>query len=114
MRISGGKHKNRRIDTVLKKNNRIPIEEIEYRPTAERTRLAIFNIIENSPKIPERMIINANVADLFCGSGSFGLEALSRGAKHIYFVDSSSAQIELTRHNAEHIGEQKNTSFIKC
>ncbi len=114
MRISGGKHKNRRITTSLKGKNKYEGDSPEYRPTAERTRLAIFNIIENSSMIPARMLIGANVADFFCGSGSFGLEALSRGAKHVYFIDSSSEQIELARQNATHMNETKNASFLKA
>jgi 16S rRNA (guanine966-N2)-methyltransferase len=71
MRITGGEFKNLRINAP---------EDI--RPTQDSVRLAIFNVIG------ER-IENANFIDLFAGSGAVGIEALSRGAERIVFVDSS-------------------------
>ncbi|MDD2889571.1 MAG: 16S rRNA (guanine(966)-N(2))-methyltransferase RsmD [bacterium] len=71
MRITGGEFKNLRINAP---------EDI--RPTQDSVRLAIFNVIG------ER-IENANFIDLFAGSGAVGIEALSRGAEKIVFVDSS-------------------------
>ena len=110
MRISGGKHKNRRIATSFKSKERTNSENLGYRPTAERTRQAIFNIIENSPRFPERFLIDATVADVFCGSGSFGMESLSRGAKHVYFLDASAEHIDLARQNITHINETQNVN----
>jgi 16S rRNA (guanine966-N2)-methyltransferase len=113
MRISAGKHKNRKIVTALKSKGGQG-EELHYRPTSERTRQAIFNIIENSSKISEHILKNAVVADICCGSGSFGLEALSRGAKRVYFIDASLEQIELVKFNIESIKETPNAHFIKA
>jgi 16S rRNA (guanine966-N2)-methyltransferase len=73
MRITGGELKGRRI--TVPRNGRV-------RPSTEKLREAIFSIIG-----PE--IVGAGVADLFCGSGALGIEALSRGADHALFVDSS-------------------------
>lgn len=109
IRITAGKHKNRKVATQLKGK---PV--VEFRPTAERTRQAIFNILENSKFIPERFIEDAVVADLFCGSGSFGLEAISRGGKEVYFIDSSLEQIQLVKANVAHIKEEDRAHYIRC
>lgn len=55
------------------------------RPTADRTRQAIFNVLEHAPW--GRPLTGVRVIDLFAGSGALGLEALSRGAAFCLFVD---------------------------
>ena len=55
----------------------------------------------------------AVVADLFCGSGSLGLEAYSRGATHIEFVDRESSSLSLARKNALTLDEHAPCRFIK-
>jgi len=62
------------------------------RPTSDKSREALFNILSQS-------IQEARFLDLFCGSGAVGIEALSRGAKHAAFVDSSRAAQEATLAN---------------
>lgn len=64
------------------------------RPTLDRVKEALFNIIQNS--IPQ-----ANVLDLFAGSGALGIEALSRGAINAVFCDKSSKAIEIIKKNIE-------------
>lgn len=59
------------------------------RPTADRTRQALFNVLEHAPW--GRPFANLKVLDLFAGSGAFGLEALSRGAALAVFVDPDPA-----------------------
>ncbi|HRE40475.1 MAG TPA: RsmD family RNA methyltransferase [Ignavibacteria bacterium] len=59
------------------------------RPTTDRAKETLFNILSN--KIDFNGLI---VADLFCGSGSLGLECLSRGADEIYFTDINIANVE--------------------
>ena len=108
MRITGGKHKNRKIITLSKGN-----KKLNYRPTAERTRLAIFNLIENANYFPINFLNGAVVADIFCGSGSFGIEALSRGASKAVFVDQSAEQLELVAQNLRAVGEEKNAAFVR-
>ncbi len=108
MRITGGKFKNRKIQTLTKKN-----KDIKYRPTAERTRLAIFNLLENANYVPIGMIDGAVVADIFCGCGSFGIEALSRGASKAVFVDQSSDQLELVSLNLKSLNEEQNGIFLR-
>jgi 16S rRNA (guanine966-N2)-methyltransferase len=62
------------------------------RPTTDFVRQAIFSILG------ER-VIDANIADLFAGSGALGLESLSRGACSCVFVDESHQAIKIIRHN---------------
>ncbi|HNW94377.1 MAG TPA: RsmD family RNA methyltransferase [bacterium] len=52
-----------------------------FRPTCDRIREAIFNILDTT-------VQNVAVGDVFCGMGGFGLEALSRGARRAYWIDS--------------------------
>lgn len=63
------------------------------RPTSDRVREALFSIL-GSP-----VVEGARVLDLFGGSGALGIEALSRGAAHAVFVDSSSAAVAAIRRN---------------
>lgn len=56
------------------------------RPTSDKVRQAIFNVVENNSEMPE--LRGSTVLDAFAGTGSLGLEALSRGAKHAVFIDN--------------------------
>lgn len=73
----------------------IRVPEGEVRPTQDRVREALFNIL--GP-----IIKGARILDLFCGSGSVGLEALSRGAVSARMVDASRASCIAARQNLEH------------
>ena len=73
MRIVGGKYRHRLIS--------FPDDANQTRPTKDRVREAIFSALGD--------ISHARVLDLYAGSGAMGLEALSRGASHITFVDFS-------------------------
>ncbi|MEL7047784.1 MAG: 16S rRNA (guanine(966)-N(2))-methyltransferase RsmD [Pseudomonadota bacterium] len=90
MRITGGELRGRPLASP--KSNAI-------RPTSDRTREALFNIIGNNPDLPE--IAGSNVIDLFAGTGALGLEALSRGAANAIFVDQSVDARGLIRTNIE-------------
>jgi 16S rRNA (guanine966-N2)-methyltransferase len=72
------------------------------RPTSDRARQAIFNILEHaswSPGVRERRVI-----DLFAGSGALGFEALSRGASFCLFVETDEAARGAIRDNVEALG----------
>lgn len=67
----------------------------ETRPTSDMVKGGLFNMISPYTK-------DTRFLDLFCGTGSLGIEALSRGAKSSYFVDSSSASIAVVKENLAH------------
>jgi 16S rRNA (guanine966-N2)-methyltransferase len=84
MRIIGGEHGGRRIEVPGGRSTR---------PMLDRVREAVFSTV--APWIP-----GARVLDLFAGSGSLGLEALSRGAAHARFVERDARALALLRANA--------------
>ena len=69
------------------------------RPTSDRARQAIFNILEHAPWSPG--LAGARVIDLFAGSGALGFEALSRGAANAIFVENDAKAAAVIRRNAE-------------
>jgi len=72
---------------------------LRVRPTADRTRESLFNILENRFHFDGLRVI-----DLFAGTGALGLEALSRGAAFVLFVDNSAEGRALLRENVERLG----------
>lgn len=68
------------------------------RPTTDRVRESIFNLLQNSHGVT---LDGARVLDLFAGTGALGLEALSRGAARVAFVDDGAAARALLRANVE-------------
>lgn len=70
------------------------IESISTRPTLDRVKEALFNIIQT--KIP-----NATVLDLFSGSGAISIECLSRGAQHAYLCENNPSAIKMIYANLE-------------
>jgi len=71
------------------------------RPTSDRVREAIFNLLAHGDYPP---IEGARVLDLFAGTGALGLEALSRGAARAVFIDDGAAARGLIRQNIEQLG----------
>lgn len=69
------------------------------RPTSDRVREAIFNLLINSRVTDGNPVLGARVLDLFAGTGALGLEALSRGAAHATFVDDGAAARALITRN---------------
>jgi 16S rRNA (guanine966-N2)-methyltransferase len=88
LRIIGGELRGRRL--------KVPPGRA-VRPTADRVREALFNIL--AP-----VVHDAGVLDPFAGSGALGLEALSRGARHATFIERDRAVLALLRENVEHVG----------
>jgi 16S rRNA (guanine966-N2)-methyltransferase len=72
--------------------------DAHLRPTSDRVRESIFNLLINSLHVP---LTGARVLDLFAGTGALGLEALSRGATHVTFVDDGVTARALLRENIE-------------
>lgn len=72
------------------------------RPTSDRARQAVFNILEHAPWAPE--LHGARVIDLFAGSGALGFEAISRGAGFCLFVETDDAARGAIRENIDALG----------
>lgn len=66
---------------------------LDTRPTADRVKESVFNILGD-------IVVDARVLDIFAGTGNLGLEALSRGGKSAVFVDHSQESIEIIKENA--------------
>jgi 16S rRNA (guanine966-N2)-methyltransferase len=92
MRIVGGKY--RGLTLAAPKDERV-------RPTSDRVREALYNILAHNDFDVGFRIEGARVLDLFSGTGALGLEALSRGAKYVLFVDDSAESRGLVRRNVE-------------
>ena len=71
------------------------------RPTADRLREALFNILMHAYGDP---VTGARVLDLFAGTGALGIEAVSRGAAYVLFVDDGVEARALLRNNTEALG----------
>ena len=74
----------------------------EIRPTGDRIRESVFNILAHG--IEGAPIEGARVLDLFAGTGALGLEALSRGAAYVHFVEDNADARGLIRRNIEALG----------
>jgi 16S rRNA (guanine966-N2)-methyltransferase len=76
----------------------------DTRPTSERVREAIFNILPD--------VEGMQVLDLFAGSGALGIEALSRGAAHATFVDQGKAALTAVRGNVRELGLESRATVL--
>ena len=92
MRIIGGKSRGLNLAPVGQGD-----EAARLRPTSDRVREAIFNLLING--CHGNPVAGAQVLDLFAGTGALGLEALSRGAAHVTFVDDGAKALALLRAN---------------
>jgi 16S rRNA (guanine966-N2)-methyltransferase len=99
MRIDAGSHRGVRLATP---------QGHDTRPTADRARQAVFNIIAHSYDA----IREAKVLDVFAGSGAMGLEALSRGAKRASFIESDRAAAEAIKKNIAACKEQPHAQLF--
>jgi 16S rRNA (guanine966-N2)-methyltransferase len=93
VRIVGGKFRGRTIHAP---------QGQATRPTTDRVREAIFNRLEHG--VAGLQLDGARVLDLFAGTGALGLEALSRGARNVLFIDDSETARGLIRRNADELG----------
>ena len=82
------------------------------RPLRDLTKESIFNIINHSNKF-EINLKNSNVLDLFSGIGSFGIECLSRGAKHVIFVENYLGVLPILEKNLLSLNTINNYKIIK-
>jgi len=97
MKIAGGRHRGRALAAPA----------TGVRPTAARTREALFNILAHGGLTPDgsSAVVDAVVLDAFAGSGALGLEALSRGAAHVVFWDTDRAALAAILAALDTLGE---------
>jgi len=103
MRIVGGKHRGRRIAAP-------PGEAV--RPTSERAREALFNILAHGRFGSRPAFEDPRVLDVFAGTGAFGLEALSRGARFATFIEKDREARDVLAANITALGESARTRLL--
>lgn len=96
MRIISGDKKGQKLVSLKRK---------KLRPTSDKVKGAIFNIIKS--------VEGKKVLDLFAGSGALGIEALSRGAEEVIFVDNSFTSLSIIRKNLEKLGFGEKCKLVK-
>ncbi len=96
MRIVGGEYKGRTL---------VEFKGEEVRPTADKVRESLYNILQNR-------IYGSRFLDLFAGTGAMGIEALSRGAREAVFNDSSKKSLEIVKKNLEKLKVDKPYSIL--
>ena len=82
------------------------------RPLKDNVKESIFNILEHSKLINYR-ISNSNILDLFSGFGSFGLECISRGSKHVTFFENFTPTLKILKKNILNLNCSKNAKIIE-
>ena len=97
VRLTGGEKKGFRL-SIDKKSS--------IRPTSEKVRSAVFSVLGSS-------VIDAKVLDLYAGTGAFGFESLSRGAKLVDFVELDGAKCFQIRNFAEKLGFKEVTKVYR-
>ena len=97
MRVITGEYRGRKLETPT---------GYEIRPTSDKVKESIFNLLMHDTW-------GRIFCDLFCGTGSLGIEALSRGAEKCYFCDSARESIRLTRRNIEHCGAEESAVVLQ-
>jgi 16S rRNA (guanine966-N2)-methyltransferase len=97
MRVIAGKYKSRRLAAP---------PGVQTRPTSDRLRETLFNVVAHA--------IEGSVwLDLFAGSGAIGIEALSRGARNVYFVESSGVAARIIRNNLHTLEIDEGTEVVE-
>ena len=97
MRITGGQMKGRRLATL---------RGLNIRPTSDKVREAIFDLLGQD-------LTGFNVLDLYAGTGSLGMEALSRGASWALFIDHSMRAVNLIKKNMRLCGCEVSGTILK-
>ena len=103
MRIISGYLKGKKID--------LPKDDLT-RPLKDMVKESIFNIIEHSNDINSKLKESV-VLDLFSGTGSFGLECISRGAKKVIFNENYNSAIEILEKNIENLNCENKCQILK-
>ncbi|TCM75467.1 16S rRNA (guanine(966)-N(2))-methyltransferase RsmD [Rhodovulum steppense] len=107
MRIIAGRYRGLRLASVGKGD-----PAAHLRPTADRVRESLFNILTHGSHGDP--VTGARVLDLFAGTGALGLEALSRGAVQVSFVENGARGAALIRENVAKCRAEAGTALIRC
>ena len=106
MRIVAGRHRGRRL---------VAPEGLDVRPTADRAREALFDILSSGRLSGgESTLAGAVVLDAFAGTGALGLEALSRGAAHVVFMENHAPALAALERNVAGLDEHERTEVLRC
>ncbi len=103
MRIIGGNLKGKKLLIPLDKSTR---------PLKDMVRESIFNILDHSSKVSKN-INNSKVLDLFSGTGSFGIECLSRGAQEVTFFENYSNSLKILKKNLFNLKLESKTKIYE-
>jgi 16S rRNA (guanine966-N2)-methyltransferase len=103
LRIVAGRHRGRKLAAP---------DGATTRPTAERVRQALFDMLWHAPWAGRGAMEGARVLDAFAGTGALGLEALSRGAARATFIEPDRAALVALRRNIETLGEAERCRVI--
>ena len=103
MRIIAGKHRHRVLAAP---------EGRGVRPTADRAREAVFDILAGGRFSEQDACLDAMVLDAFAGTGAFGLEALSRGARHASFMENDRTARAALQQNIATLGETAHAAIV--
>jgi len=90
----------------LKGKKLYSVQGLAIRPTSDKLRESIFNILSYR-------VVEAIVLDLFAGTGALGIEALSRGAESAVFVDNNQGSLSVIKRNIESCSFDKNANIIR-
>ncbi|MEW6001622.1 MAG: 16S rRNA (guanine(966)-N(2))-methyltransferase RsmD [Nitrospirota bacterium] len=104
MRITGGLVKGRKIDLRMSSSGTPGVEKI--RPTSAKVREALFGIIKD-------VIEGSSFVDLYAGTGTVGMEALSRGAGRVVFVEPNELLVRSIKRNADKFGFHEKAIVVK-
>ncbi len=103
MRVIGGNLKGKKLLIPLDKSTR---------PLKDMVRESIFNILDHSSKVSKNLN-NSKVLDLFSGTGSFGIECLSRGAQEVIFFENYSNSIKILKNNIFNLKLESKTKVFE-
>jgi 16S rRNA (guanine(966)-N(2))-methyltransferase RsmD len=99
MRVIAGTLRGRKLSTV---------KSLAVRPTTDRAKQVIFDVLTTRIDLEDTQVL-----DLFAGSGSLGIEAISRGAAAVHFVERSSEALQMLEKNVRTLGIERQCTFLR-
>lgn len=105
LRVVAGRHRGRKLAAPPGETTR---------PTSDRVRQALFDMLWHAPWAGREAVEDAQVLDAFAGSGALGLEALSRGAARVHFLEQDRLALAVLRQNVASLGEEAHCAVMGC